>query len=382
MTSTVQPLKPLKSTTRVTLAQLKVSLRQKAQVARKSLEVCTSKCTLPALPPDLDPFFLDVTDSAVGLSEAPTSSVTEVDVRPQIERLFGKRTRPVGDGLGEEKEYEGVEALPELFVLGKKVTITSEVDFKWLADIDAATEIAGLEAASQGLSTPSDPKLQIYSASSYWAAEQLDTERWLSAFRTLYFSFLYERCPYFFVDFKRCLSVFKRVAGEPVAIISPASKHLRDLLSTHGVTCEPEQKLDDTEEVELVDIVKRRPGKSIGRKLVIKGKHVHCLYNYLVNEPEEATILSPIPFLHGTMRALQTTFAGEIQTPAGKSYRLILEGMILPSKLLSLLSLFRTTQQHYTMELERDSRSSSFGSLDLKSLRCNSTAVYVRCETS
>lgn len=305
-----------------------------------------------------------------------------MDVRPQIEKLFGKRPRPVGDGLGEEKEYEGVQSLPEIFVLGKRLTVTSEADFKWLADIDAATEIAGLEAAAQGQSLSSDPKLQIYSASSYWATEQLDTERWLSALRTLYFSFLYERCPYFYLDFKRCLSVFKRVAGEPVAIISPASKHLRDLLSTHGVTCEPEPKGDDQEEVEVVDIVKRRPGKSSSRKLLVKGKNVHCLYNYLVNEPEEATILSPLPFLYGTMRTLQTSFAGEIQTPTGLSYRLVLEGCILPSKLQSLLSLLRTTQQQYTLELERDPRSSSFGSLDLKSLRHSSTAVYVRCDTS
>jgi len=382
MTSAVQPLDQLKTTTRVTLAQLKVSLTQKAQIARKSLETHSTNCALPALPPDLDPFFLDVTDNATGAAATPETLVTEVDVRPQIERLFGKRTRPMGDGLGEEREYAGVQALPEVFVLGRKLTVTSEADFKWLADIDAATEIAGLEAASQGQSQSSDPKLQIYSASSYWAAEQLDTERWLSALRTLYFSFLYERCPYFYLDFKRCLSVFKRVAGEPVAIISPASKHLRDLLSTHGVTCEPEPKGDDQEEVEVMDIVKRRPGKSSSRKLVVKGKNVHCLYNYLVNEPEEATIFSPLPFLHGTMRALQTSFAGEIQTPSGHSHRLVLEGCLLPSKLLSLLALLHTTQKQFTLDLERDPRSSSFGALDLKSLRHSATAVFVRCDTS
>lgn len=329
---------------------------------------------LPALPADLDPFYLDVTDDATASTANPTS---EIDIRPQIERLFGKRPREVSTSHKPEVEFQSLAQLPELALLGKKVTVTSQEDFTWLTEIDAVTEISGLEAASQGLD-PTDPKLRIYSASTYWSAGNLDTERWLAALRTLYFSFLYEKCPYLYVDFKRYLSVFKREAGEPVAIVSPASKHLKDLLASMGVLCESDRKGDETEEVEVMDMVKRRPGKSLGRRLLIKGKNVHCFYNYLVNEPEEGTIYSPVPFLYGTMKALETTFAGEVQTEQGVQYRLSLEGVILPSKLHSLLSLLHSTQHTFTLDLDSDSRSTPFASLTFKSLRMTPTSLYLQ----
>lgn len=173
----------------------------------------------------------------------------------------------------------------------------------------------------------------------------------------MFYTFVHKKIDYFYVQFKRTLVLFKKEAENPSVIIFNPTYLLISSLKKANV------------EINDDDIgIDNLPGYKKPKKISpinLTGKSVTYFYNYLVNNPIEAKIISPNIFLNGTLRSLIPSYNGEIKSLAirelsdtsqfnQRKFKLSLEGPITPFSIRTLCLNLQKTNQSFSLNLYSD----------------------------
>jgi len=227
----------------------------------------------------------------------------------------------------------------------------------------------------------------------YNIKEQLQIE-WMQGFESLYQLFINGSCNYFYLIFRAFTILFlsEDAIGkgkEIFAFLSRSTKGLRAIFKEKGISFDTPlfvekegsvivhrqellelSKTVGLDKTQLVNEKKDRIDNSASSLLVIKGRsQTDSLFKFLASiDPrlgeDVPTILSPIPFLNGTLKKLalksQEVTRTTVNNGFERVYRIDIKGLMLPHQLHEILSLLQLKQTNFDIALEVDQDSLNF----------------------
>jgi len=209
---------------------------------------------------------------------------------------------------------------------------------------------------------------------------------------SLYQLLIHGHCNYFYLIYRAFTILFltEDTKGKEIfAIVSRSTKGLRIILKEQGILFDTPlfvekegsvivhrqellelSKTVGLDKTQLVNDKKDRIDNSSSSLLVIKGRsHTDSLFKFLATiDPrlgeDVPIILSPIPFLNGTLKKLafksQEVTRTTVNNGFEKVFRIDIKGLMLPHQLHEILSLLHLTLTNFDLALEVDKDSLNF----------------------
>ena len=123
----------------------------------------------------------------------------------------------------------------------------------------------------------------------YWSYTA--TSNWLPSLRTLYYAYIHEQIPSFYLTMGRNMYLFHRKKSETVVYLSNSTHRYRELLQQRGVET---TILNDDHEKHTQELLKfhnssnsyvvvKHVLKEPNLLAEIRGNSIHLLYNFLCN---------------------------------------------------------------------------------------------------
>lgn len=278
-----------------------------------------------------------------------TMSFKDIDLTRGLQEVFSLIPEASQEEVMNSTGYVSLSEVPAWSPLSKSITLSSTDSLEWMKCIDTESEMMGIMNFSKK-EEAGVPSKDIYSSMLYWTAENLNENDWIVALRSVFYMFLNTHTECFYVKFKQYYAVFRKEGLKYVAWIANPTAHLKSNLRKFCVYL-PE---DDPEEGSYRSRIKTL------QACRIEGKPIHAFYNYLANHCKDSKIISPTMFLNATLKTYSIKFHGEVKETQNdfrqfnnfsKSYRLTIEGDIMPSSILNLCKVMSSTQREFKVEI-------------------------------
>ena len=208
----------------------------------------------------------------------------------------------------------------------------------------------------------------------YW--NYTASSNWLPSLRNLFFSYIHDQIPQFYLTMGRNMYLFHKKKGESCVYLSNSTLRYREVLHQNGIEA---SILNDDREKHTQELLKfhnssnsyvvvKHVLKEPNLLAEIKGTSIHLLYNFLQNQEGEITLISQDPFIGATLQCINTMENTEIkilsdfsQKAYSKNFRLKLSGSIMPSAIRTIATLLEKQKfKDFEMKCQTDPKSRQF----------------------